>query len=80
MVAPSAPSWCTEVGPECLVEGTIYGYSPNLGANAFFAAFFLLCTLVQFVLGIKYKTWTYMIALTLGSFGEALGYAGRIIM
>lgn len=80
VVAPPAPEWCVEVGPECPVEGTLYGYAPNLGANAFFAAFFFLCLVIQLVLGIKYKTWTYMIALCLGCFGEGMGYVGRVMM
>ncbi|CAN9090161.1 RTA1-domain-containing protein [Alternaria alternata] len=79
-VPPSAPWWCTEVGPECPVEGTLYGYYPSLGANAFFTAFFALCLIIQLGLGIRYKTWTYMIALSLGCLGEVVGYAGRLIM
>lgn len=88
-VPPPNPEGCTEIGGfveykgmqvECTIEGTLYGYYPSLGANIFFAAFFGLCLLVQIVQGIRYKTWTYMIALCLGCIGEAVGYAGRIIM
>ena len=64
---------CTDISIYCPVEFTIYGYYPSLGANAFFLAIFALCLAVQFVLGIRYKTWTYFIALVLGSFAEALG-------
>ncbi|KAF2802692.1 sphingoid long-chain base transporter RSB1 [Mytilinidion resinicola] len=80
MPAPSAPDWCTKVGPECPVEGTIYGYYPSLGGNAFFAAFFGLALLVQLFQGIKWKTWTFMIGLGFGTFAECVGYIGRIIM
>jgi hypothetical protein len=80
VVPPSAPPFCDAVSAQCPVEGTIYGYYPNLGANAFFAAFFGLCLLVQAFQGVKYKTWTWLIALTLGCFGECVGYVGRIIM
>lgn len=61
------PESCVAVGPApdgtglCTIEGTLYGYEPNIGANAFFAAFFGICLLIQLVLGIKYKTWTYMV-------------------
>lgn len=88
-VPPSNPDTCTEIGQivdwnglqiECTIEGTLYGYYPSLGANAFFAAFFALCFIVQLVQGIRYKTWTYMIALCLGCLGEAVGYGGRIMM
>ena len=64
---------CTAVSIYCPVEFTIYGYYPSLGANAFFCAFFALCLGFQFVLGIRYKTWTYLIAMVLGSFAEAIG-------
>lgn len=64
---------CTDVSIYCPVDLTIYGYYPNLGANAFFLAFFSLCLGLQFVLGIRYKTWTYMIALVFGCLAEVLG-------
>ncbi|KAH6629091.1 RTA1 like protein-domain-containing protein [Boeremia exigua] len=88
-IPPPNPSNCTAIGEvvnwkgvdvECTIEGTLYGYAPSLGANAFFAAFFGLCLIVQLVQGIRYKTWTYMIALCLGCIGEGVGYAGRVIM
>ena len=64
---------CTDVSIYCPVEFTIYGYYPNLGANAFFLAIFAACFGVQISLGIKYKTWTYFIALVLGCLSEAIG-------
>ncbi|CAO2658308.1 Nn.00g060310.m01.CDS01 [Neocucurbitaria sp. VM-36] len=79
-VPPPAPNFCIEVGPDCPVEGTLYGYYPSIGANAFFAAFFGICLIVQLGLGIRYKTWTFMIALTLGCLGELIGYIGRILL
>ncbi|KAF1359340.1 RTA1-domain-containing protein [Lizonia empirigonia] len=88
-VPPPNPDTCTKIGQvvqwesyqvECTIEGTLYGYYPSLGANAFFAAFFAPCFFIQVVQGIRYKTWTYMIALCLGCLGEALGYGGRIML
>lgn len=64
---------CTSISIYCPVEFTIYGYYPNLGANSFFLAIFALCLGAQVALGIKYKTWTYLIALGLGSLAEAIG-------
>ncbi|KAF2726846.1 RTA1-domain-containing protein [Polyplosphaeria fusca] len=78
-----SPDYCTDVnvpGPECTVEGTLYGYEPLIGANGFFAGFFGLCLVAQLVLGIRYKTWTYMIALGFGCLGELIGYIGRIML
>lgn len=71
---------CLNVSPECPVEATIYGYYPNLGANAFFVAFFALCFFIQTGLGLRYKTWTYLVAMFFGCFAEALGHAGRIML
>ena len=79
--ADSPPVECTEVGlPGCEVENTILGYAPNLGANAFFAAFFGLAFTFQIFFGIRYKTWTYMIALGCGCAAECIGYVGRILL
>lgn len=64
---------CTSESIYCPVEFTIYGYEPSLGANAFFCAFFAICCLINFVAGIRFKTWTYMIALVFGCLGEAIG-------
>ncbi|USP73732.1 sphingoid long-chain base transporter rsb1 [Curvularia clavata] len=79
--ADSPPVECTEVGlPGCEVENTILGYAPNLAANAFFAAFFGLAFVLQLFFGIRYKTWTYMIALGCGCVAECIGYIGRILL
>jgi hypothetical protein len=76
----TVPEWCESVGPQCPVEGTVYGYYPSLGWNAFFAAAFGLAFILQIGLGIRYKTWTYMIGVGLGCLGETIGYVGRIQM
>jgi hypothetical protein len=61
------PDSCVAIGPapdgtgDCTIDGTLYGYYPSIGANGFFAAFFGLCLLIQLGLGIRYKTWTYMV-------------------
>jgi hypothetical protein len=79
-VPPPAPDFCTQVTTECPVEGTIYGYYPSIGWNAGFAGFFGLCLFVHVYLGIRYKTWSFAIAMSLGCLGEVVGYIGRIIM
>lgn len=71
---------CTKVTPECPVAATTYGYYPNLAGNSFYVAFFGLCLLVQLFIGIKQRTWTYMLALGVGTFGEMVGYIGRVWM
>lgn len=76
----NVPDSCKAVGPDCPIEGTIYGYWPSLEWNAFFAAFFAVACIVQVVLGIRYKTWTYMIGVGLGAVAECVGYIGRVLM
>lgn len=71
---------CLEVSPQCPVYATLYGYRPNLGANAFLCALFALCCLSCIIIGIMSKTWTYTLALGIGTFLETAGYAGRVIM
>lgn len=71
---------CTKISPECPVEASVYGYFPSLGANAFFLAFFAVCFFVNLFLGVRHRTWSYMIAVCLGCLTEAIGYIGRLIM
>ena len=74
---------CTVVDPTiigCRLQDSIYGYYPSLGANAFFSAVFGICCIANVILGIRYKTWTYMIALGGGCVAECLGYVGRIML
>lgn len=80
---PQHPDVCNTVGhvtPECPVQLTTYGYYPNLSVNSFFAALFGLLCVLQLLFGSLRRTWTYLIALVIGTFGEAVGYGGRIIM
>lgn len=66
MVVPlPAPDTCTQVGPDCPVEGTILGYYPDIGVNAAYAGFFALCAIINLGLGLRYKTWTYMVSVLL---------------
>ncbi|KAI9732212.1 MAG: hypothetical protein M1834_004309 [Cirrosporium novae-zelandiae] len=71
---------CTDVTPECPVEASIYGYVPNLAANAFFLGFFAAALIAQIIQGLKWRLWTFMIAMTLGCLTEAIGYFGRILL
>ena len=71
---------CSQVTDICKVEDSIYGYYPSLPANALFLAIFLSCTITQLYQGIRYKSWTFSIALVCGCLIEAIGYIGRVIM
>lgn len=71
---------CTQVSLECPVSATTYGYYPSLGGNTFFAVFFGLAGIAHTMLGIRTRSWTFLIALGIGTFMESAGYIGRILM
>ncbi|KAJ6157973.1 hypothetical protein N7470_005565 [Penicillium chermesinum] len=71
---------CSQVSELCPVEATTYGYYPDLGGNVFFAVFFGVLGLCQIGLGVYYRTWTFMVALGIGTWMELAGYIGRILM
>ncbi|KAL8937646.1 MAG: hypothetical protein Q9211_003580 [Gyalolechia sp. 1 TL-2023] len=71
---------CTQVTDYCVVEATIYGYRPNLGANIFLLVIFAVFGVIQMVQGLRWRTWTFMIAMALGSLTEVIGYIGRILL
>lgn len=73
-------STCESLSASCPVEATIYGYRPDLGGNAFFLSAFALCTIGQLYLGVRYRTWTWLVAVFTGSLVETIGYAGRVMM
>ncbi|KAF7587444.1 hypothetical protein BBP40_007215 [Aspergillus hancockii] len=71
---------CDQVSPLCPVEATTYGYYPNYGGNIFFAVFYGVCGLFQLSFGIYFRSWTLMVALTVGTLLEMAGYIGRVLM
>lgn len=71
---------CDSVSPQCPVGATTYGYYPSSAASIAFIIVFALTCIGQLVLGIRYKTYPYMIAAAIATFGEAVGYGGRLMM
>jgi hypothetical protein len=55
-------------------------YLPTLVGNVVYAVAFGLLLLAQFALGIKYKTWGFMVGMICGLVLEIVGYAGRIML
>lgn len=55
-------------------------YQPTLAGNTVYAAAFGLLLIAQLGLGIKYKTWGFMVGMICGLFLEVVGYAGRIML
>lgn len=55
-------------------------YLPTLAGNAVYAAAFGLLLILQLVLGVKYKTWGFMVGMVCGLMLEVVGYSGRIVL
>jgi hypothetical protein len=55
-------------------------YVPSLGGNLVFIAVFGLVLIGLLGIGIRYKTWSYMIAMTGGLLLEIIGYVARVQM
>jgi hypothetical protein len=64
---------CTEISDICTVERTVLGYYPNFGANAFFAAAFLLIAVASGGIGVWKRTWTFTVTVTGGTALEGVG-------
>jgi hypothetical protein len=71
---------CTEIGPDCPPDGSSLGYAPNMAASIIFMGLFGGSLIGHIALGWKYKTWTFLIAMILGSSSEVIGYLGRVLM
>jgi hypothetical protein len=71
---------CKQIGPDCPADGSPLGYAPNVAASVIFLLAFSLSSICHLALGLKYKTWSFMIAMLLGSSSEVVGYIGRILM
>jgi RTA1 like protein len=71
---------CINLSPECPPSESIYGYAPSLSANAFFAAFFGTFMVINIFFGIRYRSWTFLIAMAVGCMTECLGYVGRVLL
>lgn len=71
---------CDHVSPRCPVEATTYGYIPNFGGNVFFAVWFGICGLFQLGYGLYFRSWTFLVALTMGAWLELAGYIGRLLL
>lgn len=75
-----AGSNCTEITAACPVQASTIGYYPTISANAVPAIIFLVALIIQLVLGIRRRTWSYLVAVGIGSLFEAVGYVGRVML
>ncbi|KAL2285379.1 hypothetical protein FJTKL_08298 [Diaporthe vaccinii] len=65
---------------KCPLSCAQVDYQPTLAGNTVYAAAFGLLLIAQLGLGIKYKTWGFMVGMICGLVLEVVGYAGRIML
>jgi hypothetical protein len=61
----------------CPISESALGYRPSLGGNVFIAVVFGLLLPIQLFLGIRHRTWGFMVGMVGGLLLEIVGYAGR---
>jgi hypothetical protein len=64
----------------CPLEWSVYKYRPSLAANVIFIVLYALAMGIHIFLGIRWRTWFYMIFMILGCLFEIIGYIGRLLM
>jgi hypothetical protein len=64
----------------CPIAAAQLPYDPNLAGNVLYLSIFSFCFVVNAVLGLWFRTWSYMVAMLLGCLLEVLGYVGRVQM
>ena len=72
------PSLCTLT--TCPKSYATLQYVPSLGGNAFYLAWFATLATLQTILGLRFRTYTYLFATLSGCVLEILGYAARVLM
>lgn len=64
----------------CPLDCAQVHFLPSLGGNATFAAILGLLLIAQLGLGIRYRTWGFMVGMICGLLLEVLGYVGRLLL
>lgn len=62
----------------CCIKQAQVSYIPNLAGNIFFAAAIGILLIPNVIFGIRYKTWSFSIWMSLGLIGEVIGYGKSI--
>ena len=57
-----------------------FDYRASLAGNTLYTVIFGIYLFLNIFLGIRYKTWGYMVAMVTGLAGEIIGYIGRILL
>ncbi|KAA8565409.1 hypothetical protein MFRU_071g00040 [Monilinia fructicola] len=64
----------------CDLSLASFEYLPTVAGNTIYAVIFGILLFAQLGLGIKFKTWGYMVAVIFGLILEIVGYIGRILL
>lgn len=64
----------------CPQDAAIIKYLPSLAGNATYLAIFAILLLIHTVLGIRYRTWGFLVGTSYCFTLEIIGYSGRIIL
>ncbi len=65
------PSQCTK--DTCTIKQSVYGYYPNKPVNIILIVLFGICMIAHIYQALKSRSWTFLVALGVGCFGEATG-------
>jgi len=71
---------CTQVTAQCTVKNSVYGYRPSIAWNSLFLALFAASSIAHVGQGIRYRTWSFLGAMAIGGFAEAVGEGGRLML
>ena len=64
----------------CSLAQSNFLYLPSLGGNVFYVILFSLLLVVQCFLGLRYRTWGFLIGMSGGLSLEVIGYIARVQM
>lgn len=64
----------------CPIAWAQVDYDPTLAGNLIYLVIFAILFLAQGFLGIRYRTWGFLVGMFCGIFLEILGYVGRVMM
>lgn len=55
-------------------------YVPTFAGNLAYLIIFAILLAIQIVLGVRYKTWGFLVGMVCGLLLEIIGYAGRVLL
>lgn len=65
--------WSSCTLETCPISTSVYGYLPSTPVSIMFIALFGVSFIIHLVQGIRAKSWTFLVALGVGSLFESVG-------